>query len=81
MKIKRSGFLALGLSDDRGSGAGEVDDRGSGAISKSDDRGSGADSGPKANLVIDDEVITSNSSDIDLGVLTSVVWDDEPMDD
>ena len=71
----------MGFSDGRGSGAGEVDDRSSGAISKSDDRGSGSDSGSKAKWVIDDEAITSNSSDIDIGVLPAVVWDDGLADD
>ena len=30
---------------------------------------------------IDDEAITGNSSDIDFGVHTSVVWDDDLADD
>ena len=32
-------------------------------------------------MVIDDETITDNSSEIDIGVLNSVIWDDDPCEE
>ena len=66
----------MGTSDDRGCGAGGGGDRGSGEPSQPDDRCGGAGEGSKALWDIDDEELSVDSSEIDLGVLTSVVADD-----
>ena len=69
-------MFALGASDGRGGGAGGGGDRGSGEPSQPDDRGNGAGNKSKAHWDIDDEEFSGDSSDIDIGVLTSIVVDD-----
>lgn len=77
VNIKRTGHTALGTSAGRSCGAGASIDCSGSVEEKPVGRNSEAGGCSKEGWVIDDEEITSESSGIDLGVLTSVVWNDD----